>query len=107
METKKKLRKDLEEVKAIVFGHNKTLSEILPAIMARLTALEKKAEEEANMISSKIAAKMLGWHSDKVSSTFLTRHGITFTKDENNILHISKEKLAEYIEKRGAETNKE
>ena len=73
----------------------------------QVAELQEAKEEEANMISSKDAAKMLGWQSDKVSGTFLTRHGITFTKDENNILHISKEKLAEYIEKRGTETNKE
>lgn len=104
METKKKLRKDLEEVKAIVFGHNKTLSEVLPAIMARLTALEKKAEEEANMISGKDAAKMLGWQSGYVSSTWLDKVGIKYSKGDNGCLKISRKDIEEYLKSRKTTT---
>lgn len=93
METKKKLRKDLD------FLYNE-----LGAISLRVAALEKKEKEQADTISGNEAAKMLGWQSGYVSSTWLDKVGIKYSKGDNGCLKISHKALEEYLESRKTTT---
>lgn len=93
METKKKLRKDLD------FLYNE-----LGAISLRVAALEKKDKVQEDTISGNEAAKMLGWQSGYVSSTWLDKVGIKYSKGDNGCLKISHKAVAEYLESRKTTT---
>lgn len=93
METKKKLRKDLD------FLYNE-----LGAISLRVAALEKKDKVQEDTISGNEAAKMLGWQSGYVSSTWLDKVGIKYSKGDNGCLKISHKALEEYLESRKTTT---
>lgn len=86
METKKKLRKDLD------FLYNE-----LGAISLRVAALEKKDKVQEDTISGNEAAKMLGWQSGYVSSTWLDKVGIKYSKGDNGCLKISRKDIEEYL----------
>lgn len=86
METKKKLRKDLD------FLYNE-----LGAISLRIAALEKKEKEQTDTISGNEAAKMLGWQSGYVSSTWLDKVGIKYSKGDNGCLKISHKAIVDYL----------
>ena len=93
METKKKLRKDLD------FLYNE-----LGAISLRVAALEKKDKVQEDTISGSEAAKMLGWQSGYVSSTWLDKVGIKYSKGDNGCLKISHKAVEEYLESRKTTT---
>lgn len=93
METKKKLRKDLD------FLYNE-----LGAISLRIAALEKKDKVQEDTISGNEAAKMLGWQSGYVSSTWLDKVGIKYSKGDNGCLKISHKAVEEYLESRKTTT---
>lgn len=93
METKKKLRKDLD------FLYNE-----LGAISLRVAALEKKDKVQEDTISGNEAAKMLGWQSGYVSSTWLDKVGIKYSKGDNGCLKISHKAVVEYLESRKTTT---
>ena len=93
METKKKLRKDLD------FLYNE-----LGAISLRVAALEKKDKVQEDTISGNEAAKMLGWQSGYVSSTWLDKVGIKYSKGDNGCLKISHKGVEEYLESRKTTT---
>lgn len=93
METKKKLRKDLD------FLYNE-----LGGISLRLAELERKEKEQADTISGNEAAKMLGWQSGYVSSTWLDKVGIKYSKGDNGCLKISHKAVEEYLESRKTTT---
>lgn len=93
METKKKLRKDLD------FLYNE-----LGAISLRVAALEKKDKVQEDTISGNEAAKMLGWQSGYVSSTWLDKVGIKYSKGDNGCLKISHKAVEEYLESRKTTT---
>ena len=93
METKKKLRKDLD------FLYNE-----LGAISLRVAALEKKDKVQEDTISGNEAAKMLGWQSGYVSSTWLDKVGVKYSKGDNGCLKISHKALEEYLESRKTTT---
>lgn len=86
METKKKLRKDLD------FLYNE-----LGAISLRVAALEKKDKVQEDTISGNEAAKMLGWQSGYVSSTWLDKIGVHYSKGDNGCLKISRKDIEEYL----------
>lgn len=86
METKKKLRKDLD------FLYNE-----LGAISLRVAALEKKDKVQEDTISGNEAAKMLGWQSGYVSSTWLDKVGVHYTKGDNGCLKISRKDIEDYL----------
>lgn len=93
METKKKLRKDLD------FLYNE-----LGAISLRVAALEKKDKVQEDTISGNEAAKMLGWQSGYVSATWLDKVGIKYSKGDNGCLKISHKAVEEYLESRKTTT---
>lgn len=93
METKKKLRKDLD------FLYNE-----LGVISLRVAALEKKDKVQEDTISGNEAAKMLGWQSGYVSSTWLDKVGIKYSKGDNGCLKISHKAVEEYLESRKTTT---
>lgn len=93
METKKKLRKDLD------FLYNE-----LGAISLRVAALEKKDKVQKDTISGNEAAKMLGWQSGYVSSTWLDKVGIKYSKGDNGCLKISHKAVEDYLESRKTTT---
>lgn len=86
METKKKLRKDLD------FLYNE-----LGAISLRVAALEKKDKVQEDTISGNEAAKMLGWQSGYVSHTWLDKIGVHYSKGDNGCLKISRKDIEEYL----------
>lgn len=86
METKKKLRKDLD------FLYNE-----LGAISLRVAALEKKDKVQEDTISGNEAAKMLGWQSGYVSSTWLEKVGVKYSKGDNGCLKISRKDIEDYL----------
>lgn len=96
METKKKLRKDIEALNKAVADLRKETNDQWKLI-DRLVAKEKA---EADIISGKEAAKMLGYNYDYVSSTWLGKVGIKYTKGDNGCLKISRKSLEEYLESR-------
>ena len=117
METKKKLRKNLDDLarQFVAFRENMQLAH--KSLQEKYTSLAseyRKAiefqnelkirveglEKEADVITGKQAARMLGWQTDYVSSTFLTSHGIKFTKDDNGCLKISRKDIEEYLQTR-------
>lgn len=89
METKKKLRNDIEAIKLAVVELRKDVNELL-----------KAKEEESDIISGKEAARMLGYNSEYVSSTWLGKVGIKYTKGDNGCLMISRKSLEGYLETR-------
>ena len=93
METKKKLRKDLNELKAMLFEHE----ERLKAQCFRIKELEGKKAEEADIISGNEAAKLLGWQSGYVSSTWLDKIGVHYSKGDNGCLKISRKDIEDYL----------
>lgn len=100
METKKKLRKDLNELKALVLEHE----ERLKAQCLRIKELEEKKAGEADIISGNEAAKLLGWQSGYVSSTWLDKIGVHYSKGDNGCLKISRKDIEEYLESRKTTT---
>lgn len=93
METNKQLRRDLE-----------CLANALGALSLRVNELEAKAAVEADIISGKEAAKMLGYNYDYVSSTWLGKVGIKYTKGDNGCLKISRKSLEDYLKTRETTT---
>ena len=93
METKKKLRKDLD------FLYNE-----LGAISLRVAALEQKDKVQEDTISGNEAAKMLGWQSGYVSSTWLDKVGVKYSKGDNGCLKISRKAVVDYLESRKTTT---
>lgn len=100
METKKKLRKDLNELKALVLEHEERLKQHC----LRIKELEEKKAEEADIISGGEAAKLLGWQSGYVSSTWLDKIGVHYSKGDNGCLKISRKDIEEYLESRKTTT---
>ena len=86
METKKKLRKDLD------FLFNE-----FGALSLRVAELERKEREQENIITGNEAAKMLGWQSGYVSSTWLDKIGVRYTKGDNGCLKISRIDIEDYL----------
>lgn len=89
METKKKLRKDLD-----------CLFNELGALAYRVSELEAKAKKEEDIISGKECAHMLGWSSDSIKSEYLKKLGIEFTLDERGYQKISKQSVIAYLAKK-------
>lgn len=89
METKKKLRKDLD------FLFNE-----LGALSLRVAELERKEREKADTITGKEAARMLGYNYEYVSSTWLGKVGIKYSKGDNGCLKISRRSLEDYLTNR-------
>ena len=103
METKKKLRKDIDFLKEAVAELRKETNDqwkLIGKLKDRLSAFEEKAVAEADIISGKEAAKMLGYNYDYVSSTWLGKVGIKYTKGDNGCLKISRKSLEDYLKTR-------
>ncbi len=117
METKKKLRKNLDDLARQFVAFRENMQLAYKGLQEKCTSLAseyRKAiefqnelkirveglEKEADVITGKQAARMLGWQTDYVSSTFLTSHGIKFTKDDNGCLKISRKDIEEYLQTR-------
>lgn len=100
METKKKLRKDIEALNKAVADLRKETNDQWKLI-DRLVA-KKKAQED--IISGGEAAKLLGWQSGYVSSTWLDKVGIKYSKGDNGCLKISHKAVEEYLESRKTTT---
>lgn len=97
METKKKLRKDLNALQSIfmkeIGSHKLQINELLE----RIEALENKQKEVSDIITGAEAAKMLGWQSGYVSSTWLDKIGVRYSKGDNGCLKISKKDIEDYL----------
>lgn len=96
METKKKLRKDLDFL-------NKEMERLVEScyhLCGRVEALEAKIAAEEDIISGKVCAHMLGWNSDSIKSDYLKKLGIEFTLDEKGRQKISKKSVIAYLAKK-------
>ena len=93
METKKKLRKDLIK-----------LTEAVARLRADVDGLLKAQTAQADIISGGEAAKLLGWQSGYVSSTWLDKIGVHYSKGDNGCLKISRKDIEEYLESRKTTT---
>lgn len=93
METKKKLRKDIDY-----------LFRLISDLQIRLGLMEQKERQkerqEEDIISGRECAHMLGWSSDSVKSEYLKKLGIEFTLDERGYQKISKQSVIAYLAKK-------
>lgn len=104
MITKKALKKALTELEKafLEFKMNtqikvKELEEKLGSRDAVLEELLKKEEEAKDIITGPEAAKLLGWQSGYVSSTWLEKVGVKYSKGDNGCLKISRKDIEDYL----------
>ena len=100
MITKKQLKARIEVLEKCIGSTGNIISELI----GRIEALEQKKADEADVISGPEAAKMLGWQSGYVSSTWLDKVGIKYSKGDNGCLKISHKAVEEYLESRKTTT---
>ena len=96
METKRQLRKDIEALRKEV----DCLQGIICKEIGELKLQICELQADADWITGKEAAKMLGYTSEWVSSTTLNKKGIANTKDSNGCLKVSRACLEEYLNHR-------
>lgn len=89
METKKKLRKDIDYLFRLISDLN-----------IRIGLMEQKEHQKEDIISGKECAHMLGWASDSIKSEYLKKLGIEFTLDERGYQKISKKSVIAYLAKK-------
>lgn len=89
METKKKLRKDID-----------CLFRLISDLNIRLGLMEQKERQKEDIISGRECAHMLGWSSDSVKSEYLKKLGIEFTLDDRGYQKISKQSVISYLAKK-------
>lgn len=104
METKKKLRKDIEALQMELKSLQAIFQKELGAIKLQIAEMQKAEEDEMDIISGSEAAKMLGWQSGYVSSTWLDKVNIKYTKGDNGCLKISKKDIEDYLATRETTT---
>lgn len=89
METKKKLRADVQR-----------LFTAIDYLEQRVAKLELINDANADLIPAREAAKMLGYKSNFISSRLLTQKGIEHKKNEYGLLQISRKSVEQYLESR-------
>lgn len=99
METKNKLRKDLDKAFAMI-GDLKLQIARLNDVVLEHECRFKKMDESADIISGRECAHMLGWTSDSIKSDYLRKLGIQFTIDENGRQRISRQSVIAYLAKK-------
>ena len=89
LETKKKLRKDIDYLFRLISDLN-----------IRIGLMEQKERQKEDIISGRECAHMLGWSSDSIKSEYLKKLGIEFTLDERGYQKISKQSVIAYLAKK-------
>lgn len=98
METKKKLRKDIDKLYdlfADIATKQAQTDEVVFTHQCRIDAIEKAND----VITGRECAHMLGYKSDSIKSDMLKKKGIEFTLDEKGRQKISRESVMAYLAK--------
>lgn len=103
MLTKKKLLAEINRIEKafLEFKMNtqlkvKELEENIALKDKVIADLKDTIDSQMDCISGKEAAEMLGWTS-YMKASWLKEKGITFTQEDNGVLHISRKEMEKYV----------
>lgn len=99
METKKKLRRDIDYLLNTVADLKMQISKTNEVLFMHQCTIDNM-QKKADVISGRECAHMLGWKSDSIKSEYLKKLGIEFTLDENGHQKISRQSVVAYLAKK-------